>query len=148
MIDLWNMDCTVRDLILWSAFTCEELEQVAQSLSCTLACGCGLPTTVGTMIAAHHATATPNRFSLRLQERLDDRASDAFLWLLSSPPEDVAEVARGALDDMPCELPTLLWVVARDGSHVLARARQILQWRLTMEGARQLAFGKVELIAV
>lgn len=148
MRDIWEMDCALRDAILWSSFTAQELEQVSKAVRFPLQRCDHLDSTLETMIAAHRACSVGNDFSVRVQELLDRDSEEAASWIEVTDPEDLFLAARGPLDEIPAALPQVLWAVARLGERSLGKIQQVLEWRLMTEGVRRYTFGKVELIEV
>ncbi|MGE3163744.1 MAG: hypothetical protein AB7O52_02475 [Planctomycetota bacterium] len=146
--NLWNMPCPLRDTILWSSFTIDELERMATAARHPLRRFDHLEPQVSVMIAAHRACSSDNAFARACQAALDQRASRVMAWVASATELESYSVSRGPTEQMPATLPEFLWAVARDPRPELARVEQVLEWRLTVEGVRQYSFGKVELIAI
>ncbi len=146
--NIWEISCRLRDLIIWSSYTPEELEQLARAVRTPLeTCAC-IEKRVAVMIAVHRACSTENPFSRRIQRDLDARYKPALDWVAKTPVMVQFQISRGRLDDLPTDLPDLVWAVARDGREQLADTEITLSWRLMVEGARLFTFGQVEFIEV
>ncbi|MEM7166912.1 MAG: hypothetical protein AAF581_15720 [Planctomycetota bacterium] len=98
------------------------------------------------MISAFYGTTSDNPVARALQRTLDDRSAAARAWLETVEPEEVERRLQGEQDQLPVPLSALLWAVARSAGAPLARALELVIWRISVEGCRTLAFGKVKFV--
>jgi hypothetical protein len=148
---LWEVDCVLRDTILHSSFTRDELEALVQAGTDEAEEGDGdAPCERSFRVTrwAHELTGDANPLSERLDETLSETHDRALALVATFAPGEVLAWIRGDLGSIPISLPAMIWAVAVDPRPCMAAIRGCLLSRLLTEGVRVLAFGKVEVIHV
>jgi hypothetical protein len=148
---LWEISCAARDAVLWTSFTWEELRQVANRMGFALEDPAtrGLPDPAPAIMAAVHRTCDErNDFSDRVEEILRESHERTVRHVGSTPPEEVIPWLGMDLDRLPVPLAGLIWAVVTDPRPPMRALQRGLLWRLSVEGLRAIAFGRVELIEV
>ncbi|HXG63231.1 MAG TPA: hypothetical protein VNO22_17810 [Planctomycetota bacterium] len=148
---LWELSCAAKDAVLSTSFTWQELELLAREAGVPLedALPGESPARAPAVLnAAHNACADRNPFSERLQDILEAVHEEAVLRVATTSTDEILERCLQELADLPVPLAGFLWAVLTDPRESMRPAESCLLWRIHTEGARALAFGRVEVIEV
>lgn len=148
---LWDLSCVAKDAVLFTSFAWQELELVARETGFPLedTLPARAPARAPAVFnAAHNACADRNPFSERLQSILEAVHEEAVLRVATTPADEILERCLGDLTALPVPLAGFVWAVLTDPRESMRPAESCLLWRLHTEGARTLAFGRVEVIEV
>lgn len=137
---IWNLPCTIIDVILAICYEHAELLKMFPDLEIDfMKCqsSCGFPISADHLIygMVHQGCRSESPIAQKIQLDLDRRFVEALETVRRASPPAVLEMAAACLEDAS-QLPGVLWAVMRDPRPVLCRYKSLVVQGVVLRSVR------------